>query len=189
MRGDTRVSRDETFLRIAEVLAERSTCKRRAVGCVLTDEYGIIMATGYNGTPRGYEHCIRRPCEGAMLLSGSGLDLCMATHAEQNALVQCPDVSRIHTCYCTASPCIGCVKMLLNTGCRRVVFREQYPHPDARKLWDALRPSIYNKRPEEMLKDFCDHGEIMARSSWRHMPRAADAQQDVPRGDPEAPSA
>lgn len=81
--------------------------------------------------PRNYPHA----CTGAFSQSGTNLDGCEAIHAEQNALLQCKDVREIHTCYCTASPCITCVKLLLNTGCQRVVFLEEYPHPAAGELW------------------------------------------------------
>src|SRR3546814_1170368 len=74
-------------------------------------------------------------CSGAFSPSGTNLDGCEAIHAEQNALLQCKDVREIHTCYCTASPCVTCTKLLLNTGCMRVVFMEEYPHPAARDLW------------------------------------------------------
>lgn len=144
----TRISRDEWGLRIAEVVALRATCLRRSVGAVLVDARGHILSTGYNGRAAGLPHCnsedvlpsteiiYPHACAGANLTSGTGLDLCEACHGEQNALLQCRDVYIIHTCYVTVSPCISCVKLLLNTGCRRVVFRERYAHDEAaRKLW------------------------------------------------------
>lgn len=63
------------------------------------------------------------------------LDGCQAIHAEQNALLQCRDVYAIHTAYVTASPCMTCVKLLLNTSCERIVYVEEYPHSAARDLW------------------------------------------------------
>jgi dCMP deaminase len=76
-------------------------------------------------------------CSGTKSPSGTNLDACQAIHAEQNALLQCRDVYDIHTAYVTASPCVTCCKLLLNTGCRRIVFVEEYPHPAARDLWTA----------------------------------------------------
>lgn len=61
--------------------------------------------------------------------------MCYATHGEQNALLQCRDTELIHTAYCTASPCITCVKLLMNTGCQRIVYQEEYPHPESKNLW------------------------------------------------------
>ncbi len=146
-----RPSRDETWLNVAAEIARRSTCLRRAVGCVLLNARGHILATGYNGRAAGLAHCgeaqvinkvgeLNSPyhnvCAGAYELSGANLDGCEAVHAEQNALLQCRDVYAIETCYVTVSPCITCVKLLLNTACRRIVFREAYAHNTlARELW------------------------------------------------------
>lgn len=131
----SRESRDSYFLRIASVVASRGTCRRRRVGAILVDSRRHIIATGYNGTPAGFPHCLDHECPGARSVSGTHLDGCFAIHAEANALLQCSDVSRIDTCYSTASPCISCTKLLLNTGCRRICFLEEYPHPEAKQLW------------------------------------------------------
>ena len=143
-----RLSRDEWALELARVTSRRSTCIRRNVGCVLLDDAGHVLATGYNGVASGMPHCNDRvpdgalggsllpnACAGAFSPSGTDLDACQAIHAEQNALLQCADVRRIHTCYSTTSPCITCVKLLMNTGCRRIVFADAYPHESARDLW------------------------------------------------------
>lgn len=145
----TRPTRDEWGLRLAEVTASRATCLRRSVGCVLVDKRGHILATGYNGVAAGQAHCNEvgplypfretdypRACPGAQSPSGTNLDGCQAIHAEQNALLQCGKVWEIETCYTTASPCTTCVKLLLNTSCQRIVFREAYPHSDAQVLWE-----------------------------------------------------
>lgn len=125
-----RISKDEMWLKVAEVISERSTCKRRSVGCVLIDGRGYILSTGYNGPAAGKVNCITSPCEGANLPSGVGLDKCQAVHAEQNALMQCSDIWKIDKCYVNCSPCIHCLKMLLNTGCQEIVFRDHYPWSD-----------------------------------------------------------
>jgi dCMP deaminase len=124
--GEVRISRDEWGLRLAEVTALRGTCSRRQVGAVAVDQEGIILSTGYNGAPRGFQHCIELPCAGAGFESGSSLDICIAIHAEVNCVVFCSDPQRIMTLYATTAPCISCVKMLLATGCQRIVFREDY---------------------------------------------------------------
>ena len=84
------------------------------------------MSTGYNGVPSNYIHCTTTPCGGADMKSSEGLNSCMATHAEQNALLQCRDVMTIDTIYTTTSPCIICAKLIANTSCRTVVYAEQY---------------------------------------------------------------
>lgn len=126
---------DEYFLRMAWLVSERGTCARRKVGCVLVDYEKHVMATGYNGPPAGWTHCIDQPCAGANADSGEGLDLCEAVHAESNALLTCPDTTKIWSAYCTDSPCVSCVKLLLNTSCERIVFLRPYPHSRSRDLW------------------------------------------------------
>lgn len=140
-----RPSRDKTWLEVAQVVARRSTCLRRAVGCILIDVYGHVLSTGYNGVAPGRPHCneavvmlhttapferITHPnaCAGATSAPGTGLDLCEAIHAESNALLQCRNVLEIDTCFVTHSPCVHCAKLLCVTSCRRVVFIEDYAH-------------------------------------------------------------
>lgn len=112
----------QTFLEIALVLSKRSTCKRRQVGCVAVDQYNYILSTGYNGVGKGLTHCIDSPCPGSEYSSGEGLNICEAIHAEQNALLQCPNVMAIRKIYSTTSPCIHCAKLILNTGTREVFY-------------------------------------------------------------------
>lgn len=131
----SRPDKDEYFLTMAHVVSLRATCRRRRVGCVLVNSLGHVIATGYNGPPRGMRHCIDHPCAGAGAPPGQGLELCQAIHAEQNALIQCFDTNMIHTCYTTDSPCMHCVKMLMNTSCQRVVFSRDYAHSEAESLW------------------------------------------------------
>ena len=126
---------DETMLEVAAVLAKRSTCIKAAVGCVLTDARGRILATGYNGVANGQPHCNEGfLCAGHERPPGS--ESCQAVHAEVNALMQCRDVDAIHTVYCSTEPCFRCTKELLNTGASRVVFTSVYgPEPQAGALW------------------------------------------------------
>lgn len=140
-----RLDVDEYFMRIALLASERGTCLRRKVGCVLVNNLNHIIATGYNGVPRSVKHCYDSPCESAFARSGEGLDKCMAVHAEQNALLQCHDVNSISTCYVTASPCITCTKLLMNTSCVRIVFLDEYPHGDARALWEDKGGRFWQK--------------------------------------------
>lgn len=124
-------------MEIAKVVSTRSTCVRRAVGCVLINDLDQIVATGYNGRQRGAPNCIDRPanhCPGWNSVSGERLDSCEAIHAEQNALMQCADVNAIRGCYVTTEPCVHCVKMLLNTSCLFIVYVEPYAAGGA-TLW------------------------------------------------------
>lgn len=133
-----RISRDAWAIQLATYTAKRSTCRRRSVGCLLLNEKGHIIATGYNGTPMKFNHCVDSPqCPSAFAESGTSLDGCYAVHAEQNALLQCKDVWDIDTAYVTAAPCITCTKLLLNTSCNRIVFLEDYP-TSGRVLWEGM---------------------------------------------------
>lgn len=141
----SRPTRDQWAMQLAQVTAQRATCCRRKVGAVLLNDRGHVLATGYNGVAAGLPHCnhhdpfhetgLPHACAGAHARSGTNLDACQAIHAEQNALLQCRDVYSIHTAYVTASPCVTCVKLLLNTGCQRIVFLEEYPHGESKKIW------------------------------------------------------
>ena len=114
----------------------RASCARREVGCVLVDAKSHVLSTGYNGTPKGIPGChTGHTCGGAGFKSGEGLNSCQAVHAEQNALLQCPDVDKIEKAFVTTSPCITCTKLLLNTSCREIIYLDEYPGDDARALW------------------------------------------------------
>jgi dCMP deaminase len=149
-----RLARDEWYMRIAEVVALRGTCLRRQVGCVLVNRRGHILSTGYNGVPRGAHHCNHEndfepkfpyACPAARQALGQGLDQCRAIHAEQNALLQCPDVDQVWACYSTVEPCAHCTKLLLNTGCQEVYYRQPYDgHGELH--WRAASRKIENWR-------------------------------------------
>jgi dCMP deaminase len=126
----------EYFSKMARLVSTRGTCFRRKVGCVLVDSRNFVLATGYNGRPSGFDHCEGdTKCEGACSKSGTNLDACEAIHAEQNALLQCSDSQRIYAAYVTAFPCITCIKLLLNTSCKLIVYDEDYPHQQSKDLW------------------------------------------------------
>ena len=131
-----RPTKIQTFLIMALSLSEQDTCARRKVGVIFTDHLHHIISAGYNGGAPGLPHCIVTPCRGANLPSGEGLDICEATHAEQNALMWCSDVQKIHDIYVTTAPCVHCIKMLMNTMCQNIHFVFDYPHSEASKnLW------------------------------------------------------
>ena len=126
MTSKNRPTRDQSMMHIAHEISERSTCARRAVGCVLTDSYGRVLSIGHNGVPRGMPHCIDKLCAGATEPPGYHLDSCLAMHAEMNALLFCEDIMKVHTCYTTSSPCIQCIKALLQSSCQHIVFDRVY---------------------------------------------------------------
>ena len=127
-----RPSWDEYFMEMAELTAKRSTCMRRQVGAVIVKDRHAI-ATGYNGAPRGIMHCEERGgCLRQQLNvpSGQRYELCMALHAEQNAIIQAAAMGHGiegGTIYITHQPCAICAKMIINAGIQRIVIREGYP--------------------------------------------------------------
>lgn len=98
-------------------------------------------------------------CSGVSAPSGQSLDACQAIHAEQNAMLQCRDVYAIHTAYVTASPCITCCKLLLNTSCQRIVFLEEYPHAAAKELWLSAG-RVWDKLEMEGVNSYLQRSEI-----------------------------
>jgi dCMP deaminase len=131
---------DQYFLQLARQAATRSTCLRRQVGAVLVRDRRVL-ATGYNGAPRGVAHCLEVGClrDELGIPSGERQELCRAIHAEQNALIQ----AAVHgvavegaTLYTTLQPCILCAKMLINAGVREIHYVEGYPDDFARQLLD-----------------------------------------------------
>lgn len=131
-----RIDKNSYFMAMAKLVSLRGTCSRRKVGCILVDENYHVLATGYNGTPKGMPHCIDSPCPGHREQTGVGLDLCEAVHAEQNALLQCGNVEKIFACYTTTFPCNHCLKLLMNTGCKKIYYEQVY---DAEKMMERIR--------------------------------------------------
>ena len=128
-----RIKKDDYFLKIAMVVAERSTCMRHHVGAVAVKE-GHIIATGYNGSLSGFPHCLELNCVRNQLKipSGTRTEICRAIHAEQNVIIQCA----LHgksiegaAIYCTHTPCVLCAKMLANSKIKRFVTYVDYPDP------------------------------------------------------------
>jgi dCMP deaminase len=127
---DPRPTWDEYFMEIAHVVSKRSNCSRRKVGAVIMARNHILSA-GYNGTPRGVKNCFEGGCPrcAGKTPSGKGLDECLCTHAEQNAICQ----AALHgvaidgsTIYITLSPCLTCAKLIINSGIKEVVYDGDY---------------------------------------------------------------
>ena len=131
MAEQGRVSWPQYFMRIAYLVAERSTCLRMRVGDVAVKDRRIL-ATGYNGVPAGVRHCQEVGClrQQMGIPSGQRHEICRALHAEQNVIIQ----AAIHgvslsgaELYCTTQPCLICTKMLINCGITTVWHSESYP--------------------------------------------------------------
>jgi dCMP deaminase len=148
-----RPSWDEYFLEVAALVAKRSTCLRRCVGAVLVKDKRIL-ATGYNGAPKGLKHCLDIGClrKKLKIPSGERHELCRALHAEQNALIQASlyGISvRDSTLYATNQPCVICAKMLINAGIKEIVISDGYPDKMAMDFLKAakikVRKSVISK--------------------------------------------
>ena len=147
----TRISKDDYYLDIALAVTKRSTCLKRHYGCVIVKD-DIIIATGYNGSPRGEENCCDRgTCKRADAMRYSNYESCDSVHAEQNALIA-TDYIKLSgaTVYLACEeyklnkeksiiwgeeiiefcedinpvPCSICMRMLKNTGISRIVNRK-----------------------------------------------------------------
>lgn len=118
---------DERYLRMAHIWAENSYCKRRQVGALVVKDK-MIISDGFNGTPSGFENV----CE-----DENNVTRPYVLHAEANAITK---LARSHnnsdgaTLYVTASPCIECAKLIIQSGIKRVVYGEKYRLDDGIQL-------------------------------------------------------
>jgi dCMP deaminase len=119
-----RPSWDETFFAVVDAMARRSTCPRLAVGCVIVNDDRQVLVTGYNGAPRGLEHCCDVGCH---VVDNHCL---RAVHSEANAIAQAARVGvslRSATLYVSRRPCTRCALLIAQVGIKEVVCR---PGPD-----------------------------------------------------------
>lgn len=136
-QGNVRVSKIDTYLNCAEVFAYRSTCLKRKYGAVIVKD-DVVISTGYNGSPRGFENCCEIgscPRMERNMHQGEGYGICRAVHAEMNALLNCsrqqtmnadlylvgvnPQDNTIHR----AKPCPLCARAIIQAGIRNVFLR------------------------------------------------------------------
>jgi len=138
----------EYFMKMAELAASRSTCLRRKVGAVLVRN-NHVLATGYNGAPRGLKHCAITGClrEKLHIPSGERHEICRGVHAEQNAVIQ----AAVHgisiknaALYCTTFPCSVCARILINSCISQIFVKEHYADSLSKELLaDAQIPIFF----------------------------------------------
>ena len=156
MKKATRPAVDEYFLKVASVVAERSTCRRHHVGAVAVKDKHIL-ATGYNGAPAGLKDCLELGClrDELGIPSGTRQEVCRGIHAEQNVIVQ----AGLHgvslegsTIYCTHTPCVLCAKMLVNAKIKRFVSFGQYDDNSFKELFREadITVDIKKKPPSQI---------------------------------------
>ena len=139
---------DEYFMEMAYIVSKRSTCLRRKVGAILVKDKHIL-STGYNGAPKGLKHCSEVGCLRKTLdiPSGERHELCRGLHAEQNAIIQAAVFGTSitdSTLYCTNTPCVVCVKMLINAGVKEIIYSGDYPDNLAKKMLAESKIKIKN---------------------------------------------
>ncbi len=129
---------NDYFMKITEDVSERATCVKRKVGAIIVKN-NRILSTGYNGAPKGFDHCTDDTCirKQMNVPSGQRHELCRGLHAEQNAIVQ----AAVHgvsiegsTMYCNYQPCAICVKMIINAGIIKLVYAGGYPDELAEEM-------------------------------------------------------
>jgi dCMP deaminase len=157
-----RIDIDEYFLKIAAVVAMRSTCHRHHIGAVaVRDKH--ILATGYNGAAAGRKDCLELGClrDELRIPTGEKHEICRAIHAEQNVIIQ----AALHgislegsTIYSTHSPCRICAKMLVNSRIKRFVTFGKYSDDsyadlfkDEKLFQEAGIEVIFREKPSERI--------------------------------------
>lgn len=128
---------EEYYMMMAFVASSRANCLNRAVGSVLVSpDNGSIIATGYNGAPKGLPHCVtcRRREEG--FGPGEGLHRSRAAHAEASVITQAAKYGRKvenSIMYVTDLPCTDCCKLIINAGIKKVFYCREYPGSEAKE--------------------------------------------------------
>jgi len=156
-----RISWDEYFAQIARLVSQRSTCLRRNVGAVLVKDKRIL-ATGYNGAPRGLAHCLETGClrDKLNIPSGQRHELCRGLHAEQNAIIQASlyGISvKDSVIYVTNQPCIICAKMLINAGAAEIVILAGYPDELSERMLKEAKIKVRKIKPQNCLASIYTH--------------------------------
>lgn len=130
---------DKRFMEMAEQISTWSSCLRRKVGSVVVRDKRILT-TGYNGAACGILSCVERnECirNKLKIESGTRQEMCYAIHAEQNAIAQAAKMGiplEGATIYVTHQPCSVCARMIINSGIKRIVYKEGYPDDFSRQL-------------------------------------------------------
>lgn len=127
MSPEKQLQRDHLYMKMARTWSENSYCKRRQVGALLVSN-NMIISDGYNGTPSGFENNCEDP---------DNVSFPYVLHAEANAITKVArsnNSSNGATLYVTASPCMECAKLIIQSGIQRVVYGEKYRLMDGVEL-------------------------------------------------------
>lgn len=139
MPKEKRIPWDDYFIEMAQLAKKRSSCRRRSVGAVLVKNRKVL-ATGYNGAPKGLKDCLELGyCtrEKMGIPSGERQELCRGAHAEANAIAQAAQFGvpvEGATLYATNFPCSMCTKLLINSNISEIIYEDGYPDGLSRQL-------------------------------------------------------
>lgn len=140
-----RLSWDEYFIEILKIVSQRSSCLSRQVGAVIVKD-NRILATGYNGSPSGVQSCYEKGyCIRKNSKSGENLNMCFATHAEENAILQCAKFGIScdgATIYITCFPCERCMKSIIQSGIKEIVYINDYNDQISKSLANLSKITI-----------------------------------------------
>ncbi|MBR5856093.1 MAG: dCMP deaminase family protein [Bacteroidales bacterium] len=135
---------DKSYLTMAGVWAENSYCQRRKVGALIVKDR-MIISDGYNGTPCGFENV----CE-----DENGITKPYVLHAEANAITKVAKSNNSSdgaTLYVTAAPCVECAKLIIQSGIRRVVYRDSYRITDGLELMERAGIEVLQIETEKLV--------------------------------------
>ena len=136
-----RISRDDYYMEMAKVAAQRADCQGTKVGAVVIVEDRIV-STGYNGAPDGVTNCSDGGCPrcaaraSGEIKSGADLDKCLCVHAEENAILSSARhgmALRGCVIYTTVQPCLGCLRQIIQVQAQKVIFVDSFPMDDLTK--------------------------------------------------------
>lgn len=166
----SRPDREEYYMAIAELASTRSTCVSRRVGCVLVKDDNPI-SFGYNGPARGMTHCsdiggcVRR--QRPDYVSGAYLELCPASHAEQNAIafaarngISCNGA----TAYVNTFPCKNCMNSLINAGIKKIVYNCEYNADLSSEIANTVGIELKKFEGRDLGKIVTDFGYVETKS-------------------------
>jgi len=158
-----RINVKDYYMEIAEVVSLRSNCIKRKCGAVIVRE-NMIVSCGYNGTPKGIKNCDEggcKRCSDTNIKSGTNLETCYCSHAEENAIVQAA-YNGISTkdceIYLTNYPCLQCSKLMINAGIKKIYYKEEYYSPETLPLLNEAKIKIYQLNKN---KDIDNESEII----------------------------
>ncbi|MBQ8033799.1 MAG: dCMP deaminase family protein [Bacteroidales bacterium] len=140
---DKQLQFDKSYLTMAGVWAENSYCQRRKVGALIVKDR-MIISDGYNGTPCGFENV----CE-----DENGITKPYVLHAEANAITKVAKSNNSSdgaTLYVTAAPCVECAKLIIQSGIKRVVYRDSYRITDGLELMERAGIELLQITADEL---------------------------------------